>query len=144
MGAVVGSESYKDEYVSKKVEKWIQDIEQLANVPKDEPQEALSSFTKAIFHRWTFVQRTVPYTSHLFQPLEDAVTEKLIPALIGRHATDIERILALPVVLVSLILCNLQILNILHRLVLLEILPILYITRIKILPTTTDYKLIIT
>ena len=66
MGAVVGSERFKDEYVSNKVEKWVQDIEQLSNIAKDEPQSALSSFTRAISHRWTYVQRTVPCTGHLF------------------------------------------------------------------------------
>ena len=32
MGEVVGSERFKDEYVSNKVEKWVQDIEQLSNI----------------------------------------------------------------------------------------------------------------
>ena len=58
MGAMVGSERFKDEYVSNKVEKWVQDIEQLSNIAKDETQSALSSFTRAISHRWTYVQRT--------------------------------------------------------------------------------------
>ena len=52
MRAVVGSERFKDDYVSNKVEKWVQDIEQLSNIAKEEPQSALSSFTRAIFHRW--------------------------------------------------------------------------------------------
>ena len=50
MGEVVGSERFKDEYVSNKVEKWVQDIEQFSNIAKDEPQSALSSFTRAISH----------------------------------------------------------------------------------------------
>ena len=40
MGAVIASERFKDGYVSKKVEKWDQDIEQLSNIAKDEPQAA--------------------------------------------------------------------------------------------------------
>ena len=98
MGAVVGSVQHKEDYVSKKVEKWVQDIDQLTNIAKDEPQAALSSFTKAISHRWTFVQRTIPNTGHLFEPLENIIREKLIPAIVGRQVSDIERkILALPV-----------------------------------------------
>ena len=50
MGEVVGSERLKDEYVSNKVEKWVQDIEQFSNIAKDEPQSALSSFFRAISH----------------------------------------------------------------------------------------------
>ena len=93
MGEVVGSESFKDECVSNKVEKWVQDIEQLSNIAKDEPQSALSSFT-----RWKYVQRTVRCTSQLFQSLEKVIREKLIQALVGRRVSGIERrILALPV-----------------------------------------------
>ena len=93
MGEVVGSERFKDEYVSNKVEKWVQDVEQLSNIAKDEPQSALSSFT-----RWKYVQRTVPCTGHLFQSLEKVIREKLIPAPEGRRVFGIERrILALPV-----------------------------------------------
>ena len=40
MGAVIASERFKDGYVSKKVKKWDQDIEQLSNIAKDEPQAA--------------------------------------------------------------------------------------------------------
>ena len=107
MGEMVGSERFKDEYVSNKVEKWVQDIEQLSNIAKDEPQSALSSFTQAISHRWTYVQRTVPCTGHLFQSLEKVIREKLIPALVGRRVSDIERrILALPVRLGGISLSN--------------------------------------
>ena len=40
MRAVIGSERFKDAYVSKKVEKLDQDIEQFSNIAKDEPQAA--------------------------------------------------------------------------------------------------------
>ncbi|KAK2571515.1 hypothetical protein P5673_004120 [Acropora cervicornis] len=73
MGEVVGSERFKDKYVSNK----------------------------------TYVQRTVPYTGHLFQSLEKVMREKLIPALVGRRVSDIERrILALPVTLAGIGLSN--------------------------------------
>lgn len=40
----------------------------------------------------------MPCTGHLFQPLENVIREQLIPALVGRSVSDIERrILALPV-----------------------------------------------
>ena len=48
--------------------------------------------------RWCFLQRTVPHTKNYFIPVEAAIREKLIPAIIGRKITDLERqILALPV-----------------------------------------------
>ena len=69
MGAVIGSEEYKIEYVTQKVNKWIQDVETLASIGKDEPQAVYSSYTKAVSRRWQYVQRTIPGISQLFQPL---------------------------------------------------------------------------
>ena len=98
MGAVVGSETFKEKYVTEKVEKWVNDIEELSVIAKDEPQSALCSFVKAISHRWTYVQRTIPNISQFFAPLEEAIREKFIPAMVGRNISDIERrIFALPV-----------------------------------------------
>ena len=56
------------------------------------------NYTKAISHRWSYVQRTIPGIRHLFIPLEEAIKEKLIPAIIGRKISHVERkIFALPV-----------------------------------------------
>ena len=60
-----------------------------------------TSFTKAVSHRWTYVQRTVPEIAeidNLFVSLLETISEKLIPSLIGRKVSDSERrIPALPV-----------------------------------------------
>ena len=64
MGAVIGSTEFKEEYVSEKVTKWVQqDIEELTLIAKDEPQVALSSYTKAISHKWTYLQSCTRYRS---------------------------------------------------------------------------------
>ena len=48
--------------------------------------------------RWCFTQRTISGIKEKFQPLENSIREKLIPAIVGRSVSDIERrILALPV-----------------------------------------------
>ena len=72
LGAVIGSDQYKKYYVTEKVEKWIQDIKELSTVAVEEPQVALSAYTKGICHRWTFIQRTIPEISELFSPLEES------------------------------------------------------------------------
>ena len=98
MGAVIGSDQFKKLYVENKILKWIEDIKTLAEIAKDEPQAVYSNYTKAISHRWTYIQRTIPNIADLFAPLESAIREDLIPALLGREVSDTERkILALPV-----------------------------------------------
>ena len=98
LGAAIGSPQFKETYVMKKVNNWIRDVEQLSKFAKDEPQVGLSAFTKALCMRWCFVQRTIADIGHLFQPLEDVIRETLIPAIVGRKVSDVERrLLALPV-----------------------------------------------
>eukprot|EP00794_Sanderia_malayensis_P006323 gene6323-7047_t len=97
LGAVLGSNDFKVSFVQSRVEKWVQDVEKLAEFAVEEPQAALSAFTKGLCHRWTYLQRTVPDTSELFEPLEKAISTKLIPAILGRDISDIERrLIALP------------------------------------------------
>ena len=76
----------------------MKDVEQLASIAKDEPQNAYTAFTKAICMRWSFLQRTIPNTKDYFVPLEETIRERLIPAIIGRRITDVERkLVSLPV-----------------------------------------------
>ena len=97
LGAVIGSETFKVEYIRNKVEKWVKDVTDLAKIAKEEPQAAHSAFNVGLSQRWTFIQRTVQGIADLFHPLENAIREQLIPAICGRHVSDIERrLFALP------------------------------------------------
>ena len=98
LGAVIGSEAFRTKYVSEKVSKWVQDVVELSKIAVEEPQAALSAYTKGICHRWTFIQRTIPDIKELFTSLEESIRESLIPAIIGRNVSDTERmIISLPV-----------------------------------------------
>ena len=48
--------------------------------------------------KWQFIMRTVDNVGKLFQPIEDIITEKLIPALTDRSHCSIEerKLLSLP------------------------------------------------
>ena len=97
IGASLGSEDFKSRYVRGKVKNWVEDVEALATIAKEEPQSALSAFNIGLSQRWTFVQRTVPCIGEYFKPLEDVIRGKFIPAMIGREVTENERrLLALP------------------------------------------------
>ena len=98
LGAVIGSKEARETYVKKKVEKWVKDVEELSDIAMDEPQAALSCFSKALCHRWSFVMRTIEDTQDLFTPLETCIREKFIPAIVGRSVSDVHRrMFALPV-----------------------------------------------
>ena len=58
----------------------------------------MSAYAKSICHRWVFLQRTVPGIKQNLAPLEQCIRNTLIPALVGRDVSDIERrIISLPV-----------------------------------------------
>ncbi len=98
LGAVVGSEEFRKKYIEEKVRAWVNDVKQLAEIGAEEPQIALSAYTKGLCRRWAFTQRTISDIGHLFQPLEDCITNIFIPAIVGRPISPLERqILALPV-----------------------------------------------
>ena len=98
LGAIVGTQEYKEEYIREKVGEWKEDVKTLASIAKTEPQGAYSAMVFAIQHRWKFIQRTVPEISEFFEELEYEIHHTLLPALIGREISDLEReIIALPV-----------------------------------------------
>ena len=97
IGAALGTPGFKETFVKKKVEKWQSDINELAEIAREEPQAAFSAYNIGLSQRWKFLQRTVNGIGHLFQPLEDTIRKTLIPALCGRDVSDVERrIFALP------------------------------------------------
>ena len=51
VGAALGTKDFKQNFVSAKVEKWFEDVRQLATVAVEEPQAALCAFNTAMAHR---------------------------------------------------------------------------------------------
>ena len=98
LGAALGTEDYRKEFVSELVQKWVTQIEILSKIAAYEPQAAYTLFTSCIRHRYSYYFRTIPNIAPLLQPLEDAIIFKLIPALTeGRDVSDDERkLLSLP------------------------------------------------
>ena len=97
VGAVIGTETFRNDFVSGKVEKWVKDVNELAEIAKEEPQAALCAYNMGLSQRWTFVQRTIKDISFLFEPLEEAIRNILIPAICGKVVSDIERkLISLP------------------------------------------------
>ena len=98
LGAVVGSRSYLNEYVNEKVEEWVKEIINLADFATTQPQASYAVYTFGLKHRWTYFLRTLPDIQDLLQPLEEAITKFLLPALVDHKCSPLEReILALPV-----------------------------------------------
>lgn len=86
LGAVIGTEEFKKEYVGDKVAEWIEEVKVLADMAKTEPHAAYSAYTHGLQHRWNYVMRTIPGISPLLRPLEDAIRNTFLPVLLRSPA----------------------------------------------------------
>ena len=110
LGAAVGEESYKTEFVSRKVETWVNELKTLSTIASSQPQAAYVAFTIGYRQKFNYIIRTLDGISEFFQPIEDVIRFHLIPALCdGRQCSDVEReILSLPIKIGGLGITNIE------------------------------------
>ena len=95
---MLGSREYLEEYVSEKVSNWVNEVATLAEFAVSVPQACYAAYTFGLKHRWTYFLRTLPDIQDLLEPLENAVSQVLNPAITERKCNQLDRtILALPV-----------------------------------------------
>ena len=93
LGAVFGTEEFKEEYIGEKISEWVKEVDVLSDMARTEPQTAYSAFTHGLKHRWSFVMRTIPGISPLLRPLENTIKNTLLALLRFRTLEDDERAL---------------------------------------------------
>ena len=97
LGAAVGTNEFKHEFVNKKIDGWIESLKKLTQIARSEPHAAYSAFTQCLQGSWTFLARSMPDLSVLFQRLEDEIRTHFLPALLKRELNDFEReVISLP------------------------------------------------
>ncbi|KAG0722649.1 hypothetical protein GWK47_044105 [Chionoecetes opilio] len=98
LGAVIGTEEYKKEYVGEKVSEWVHEVDVLSAMAKTEPHAAYAAYTHGLQHRWNFAMRTIPDISPLLRPLEESIKNTFIPALLRSPVpgNDARALLELP------------------------------------------------
>ena len=78
-------------YVSKNVEEWVSDIQNISKIAETEPHAAYSGYCMGLSKRWLFLMRTTPNTAELFAPLESAITSLLLPSILRNHFSPLHR-----------------------------------------------------
>ena len=99
LGAVIGSQDYKNEYVNNLVTTWKEELETLSKIAEIQPQAAYSAYVHGFKGKFVYFLRTIPNINDHLQPIEEVIRNNLIPAITGGHqCSDEERkLLALPV-----------------------------------------------
>ena len=70
LGAALGSRQFVEEYVQKKVDGWVKEIDRLSSFALSHTHAAYAAFTHAL-------ARTVPDIADLLRPLEEAIRPSL-------------------------------------------------------------------
>ena len=99
LGAALGTEEFKNEYIDNKIEQWSEEIKVLANIAKTEPHLAYAAFTHGYKHKFTYFMRTIPNISENMKKLDQVIDEILITAIFnGKRLSELDRqLIALPV-----------------------------------------------
>uniref|UniRef100_A0A1X7TJ92 Reverse transcriptase domain-containing protein n=1 Tax=Amphimedon queenslandica TaxID=400682 RepID=A0A1X7TJ92_AMPQE len=93
-----GSDVGRDEFVSSKSEEWEHHVNLLSDIAKDQPQAVYVALTKSLQNEWAFLQRVISHYCHHFQQVENALSSKFIPTLIGHNIAPIDRdLFSLPI-----------------------------------------------
>ena len=59
LGATVGSEEFKEDYVKMKVEEMTMELKKLSKIGETEPHAAYAAFTHGWKRKWTYLSRTI-------------------------------------------------------------------------------------
>ena len=103
LGAVIGSRDYLESYFSEKSDNWVSEVAQLAEFAQAQPQASYAAYTFGLKHRWTYFLRTLPDIQDILEPLEQAIAQVLMPAIVEHKCRDV---IALPVRLGGLGMAN--------------------------------------
>ena len=98
MGAIIGSDGYKREYVDELVKDWNSQLYMLSTVAESQPHAAYPVFVSGFKNKLYYFMRTIPDISSLLLPIENKIRNRFIPAITGGRMCKEEeqKLLSLP------------------------------------------------
>ena len=112
LGGAVGSFSFVRQLVERKVECWMNELENLSKYVETQPHAAFAAFTHGLSSKWTYLLRVINWEENqlddILESLEKIIQSRFIPALTGQSlpGENTRKLLALPARLGGLGLIN--------------------------------------
>ena len=73
LGAVVGTEEFRKEFVIIRVNDWVAELKLLSKIAEFCSQAAYCAFTSGFRQKFNYVIQTITNISHLLEPIENAI-----------------------------------------------------------------------
>ena len=83
VGGFIGSEKMNRRWLEPMVQKWVARVDKLAKVARRYPQAAYAGLVNCLQAEWQYLCRVEPGVGQHLAPVETALREKFIPALLG-------------------------------------------------------------
>ena len=83
LGAGLGTSAFREAWVAKKVEGWVEDVKKMSALGRTHPQVAYSLLVRTLIPRWRYSMRTTRCDPRVFDPLENALMEAFFPTVLG-------------------------------------------------------------
>ena len=87
LGGAIGSKAVHKEYYSERVARWQEELTNLANMAKTQPQAAYHVFTTGFSGKWLYHLRSTKCESTWVANLDEVIDSHLLPALMGHHVS---------------------------------------------------------
>jgi hypothetical protein len=84
LGAFIGTKLATSGFFADKIQSWTRQISLLAKIAKTQPHAAHASYLHGLRSKWVFLQRVMAAIGTELGPVEKAINEKLIPAILGK------------------------------------------------------------
>ncbi|XP_068723901.1 uncharacterized protein [Montipora capricornis] len=84
LGAVIGSQEFKDQYCREKVLRWKGELEALSQIARSQPHAAYIVFTRGYKSKFIYFMRTIESFQDYVDPIQEAIDDLLLPTLFGQ------------------------------------------------------------
>ena len=81
-GAVIGSIEYHENYVTQKVNTWLDELNILCDIARIAPQAEYSCFVNGYKHK-VYIMRTIPKMCTQLEKIDELILTKFIPEITG-------------------------------------------------------------
>ena len=84
LGAVIGSQEFKDQYCREKILRWKGELKALSEIARSQPHAAYTVFSKGYKSKFTYFMRTIESFEDYVDPIQEAIDDLLLPTLFGQ------------------------------------------------------------